>query len=259
MPASCRVVLPMLLLSAVLLSARAVSAGCGAPCTDDPAPAVPPEKTVYLTFDDGPSEITLTILDALKAHGAAATFFVCGNVTEFGNTVYNRILDEGHALGNHTFSHRYSTVYKSADAFEQNVARLDDLIHRFTGTRPRLLRFPAGSNNRITKGPDGKSITCDLVNRMTTAGYRHVDWNVDSMDHGANARDPKAIARTVVEGVLKRDQAIVLMHDSYTHAATAEALPLIIRELRSHGYAFNPLSDTSYTVQFLKPQPPAVP
>ncbi len=259
MPADRRVVLPMLLLSAVLLCARAASAGSPDPPAAAPAPAAAPEKTVYLTFDDGPSEITPTLLDVLKEHEAAATFFVCGNVTEFGNTVYNRILDEGHALGNHTFSHRYSTVYKSADAFEQNVARLDDLIHRFTGTRPRLLRFPAGSNNRITRGPDGKSITHDLVNRMAKQGYRHFDWNVDSVDHGANASDARAIARTVVEGVLKRDQAIVLMHDSYTHAATVEALPLILRELRSQGYVFKPLSETSYTVQFLKPQAAAAP
>ena len=217
-----------------------------------PSPAV---KTVYLTFDDGPSELTPALLDVLKEHEAAATFFVCGNVTEFGNTVYNRILDEGHALGNHTFSHQYSVVYKSADAFEKNVARLDDLFFQFTKTRPRLLRFPAGSNNRITRGPDGKSITHELVNRMAKLGYRHIDWNVDSLDHGVNAKSSEAIAKTVIEGVLKRDQAIVLMHDSYTHAATVAAVPVIIRELRSKGYVFSSLSETSYTVQFLKAQP----
>ena len=159
MPASCRVVLPMLLMSAVLISARAVSAGCGAPCTDYPAPAVPPEKTVYLTFDDGPSEITLTILDALKEHEAAATFFVCGNVTEFGNTVYNRFLDEGHALGNQKFSHRYST-YISADA----PSRMWPWTI-ITGSGN-----PAGSSGSarsiiVHEGTRRKSITCD-PNRM---------------------------------------------------------------------------------------------
>ncbi|HOD52612.1 MAG TPA: polysaccharide deacetylase family protein [Candidatus Hydrogenedentes bacterium] len=216
-------------------------------------PAAAPEKTVYLTFDDGPSEVTPVILDLLKEHEAAATFFVCGNVTEFGDKVYNRILDEGHALGNHTFSHSYNKVYASADTFEQNVARLDDLIYKFTGARPRLLRFPGGSNNRITKGPDGKSITCELVDRLAKQGYRHFDWNVDSFDYGPNAKDSDAIAKTVVAGVVKRSEAIVLMHDSYPHMATAKALPVIIRELRSQGYAFKALSGESFTVQFLKP------
>ncbi|HOF41189.1 MAG TPA: polysaccharide deacetylase family protein [Candidatus Hydrogenedentes bacterium] len=255
MPASRWIVFP-LLLCAVFLCTRAVCADSSALPAADSASAPPPGvKTVYLTFDDGPSELTPALLDVLKQHEAAATFFVCGNVTEFGNRMYNRILDEGHALGNHTFSHQYRTVYKSADAFEKNVARLDDLIFRFTGTRPRLLRFPAGSNNRITRGPDGKSITHELVDRMAKLGYRHVDWNVDSLDHGVNASSSEAIAKTVIEGVLKRDQAIVLMHDSYTHAATVEAVPVIIRELRSKGYIFSPLSETSYTVQFLKSQP----
>lgn len=222
----------------------------------DQSQAVSSPKAVYLTFDDGPSEVTLAILDTLKEHEAVATFFVCGNVTEFGNTVYNRILDEGHVLGNHTFSHRYDKVYASVDAFEQNVARLDDLIHTFTGTRPRLLRFPGGSNNGITKGPDGTSITHELVSRMAKKGYRHFDWNVDSRDYGVNARNADAIAKTVTEGVLRHDEAIVLMHDSYLRAATAKALPAIIRELRSKGYAFKTLSDTSFAVQFLKP--PAV-
>jgi peptidoglycan/xylan/chitin deacetylase (PgdA/CDA1 family) len=212
-----------------------------------------PQKTVYLTFDDGPSEITLKVLDTLKEHKAPATFFVCGNVTDFGRDAYKRILDEGHALGNHTFSHAYDKVYKSADAFEQNVARLDDLIHKFTGMRPRLLRFPGGSNNRITKGPDGRSITYDLVNRMVKQGYRHFDWNVDSRDYGANAKNADAIAKTVIEGVLKHDQAIVLMHDSYLRTASAKALPSIIAELRVKGYSFKTLSAQSFNVQFLRP------
>ena len=239
--------------AALCLLSFVVPAESIAEASEAEAKEAAPEKTVYLTFDDGPSEITLDVLDTLKDYEAAATFFVCGNVTDFGRDVYKRILDEGHALGNHTFSHSYDKVYTSADAFEQNVARLDDLIHEFTGTRPRLLRFPGGSNNRITKGADGRSITYDLVNRMAKQGYRHFDWNVDSRDYGANAKNADAIATTVVEGVSEHEQAIVLMHDSYLRAATAKALPKIITELRAKGYAFKPLSSESFNVQFLKP------
>jgi len=213
----------------------------------------PPVKTVYLTFDDGPSKITLTILDILKKHDVPATFFVCGNVTEFGRTVYNRILDEGHALGNHTFSHRYDNIYASVDAFDRDVARLDDLIFKFTDTRPRLLRFPGGSNNTVAKNARHDNIAQELVNRMAQKGYRHFDWNVDSHDYGAEAKNAEAIAKTVVENAAKLDQAIVLMHDSYLRAATAEALPRIIKELRAKNYSFEALSSESFAVQFLKP------
>ena len=112
MPADRRVVLPMLLLSAVFLCARAASAGSPDPPAAAPAPAAAPEKTVYLTFDDGPSEITPTLLDVLKEHEAAATFFVCGNVTEFGNTVYNRILDEWTRIFRKEFVMVVPTDYK---------------------------------------------------------------------------------------------------------------------------------------------------
>ena len=242
-----------------VLVVSAVFAPCGAALAEeDKNPengSEPAGKAVYLTFDDGPSRTTLAILDVLKQHEVPATFFVCGNVTEFGRTVYNRILDEGHALGNHTFSHRYDKIYSSVEAFERDVARLDDLIFNFTETRPRLLRFPGGSNNTVAKNAqrDNGNIAQELVNRMAQKGYRHFDWNVDSHDYGANAKNPEAIAKTVVEDAAKYDQAIVLMHDSYLRAATAEALPLIIKELRAKDYTFEPLSSESFAVQFLKP------
>lgn len=215
--------------------------------------AEPPAKTVYLTFDDGPSRVTLTILDVLNKYDVPATFFVCGNVTQFGRKVYNRIIDDGHALGNHTFSHRYDKVYASLEAFERDVTRLDDLIFKFTNTRPRLLRFPGGSNNRIAKNSNGNDIAQELVNRMAQKGYRHFDWNVDSHDCGVHGQDADAIAKAVVEDAARHDQAIVLMHDSGLRAATAEALPQIIKELRAKDYAFQALSSESFAVQFVKP------
>lgn len=243
-------VISMLLLAALFL-AQSACAGPGEGA-DKPIPeTASPEKTVYLTFDDGPSEITLLILNVLKEHHVPATFFACGNVTEFGRKVYNRILDEGHTLGNHTFYHRYDKIYASADAFEKDVVRLDDLFCKFTETRPRLLRFPGGSNNSIAKTADGASLMPELVKRMTRQGYRHCDWNVDSKDYAANAGNADAIVKTVVGGVAKHDEAIVLMHDSYLRAATAEALPNIIMELRAKGCAFKALSAESFNVQFL--------
>ncbi|MFO7907913.1 MAG: polysaccharide deacetylase family protein [Pirellulaceae bacterium] len=251
MHAGYRVLLLMVVLAAVSL-AQSAGAGSGENALEQSAEKTNPEKAVYLTFDDGPSKVTLKILDVLKEHDMPATFFVCGNVTEFGRKAYKRILDEGHALGNHTFSHRYETIYASPEAFEQDVVRLDNLFCKFTETRPRLLRFPGGSNNGIAKTANGASMMPELVKRMTRQGYRHCDWNVDSKDYAANAGDADAIVKTVVEGVGKHDEAIVLMHDSYLRAATAKALPEIIRKVRARGYVFKTLSQESFNVQFLK-------
>ncbi|MEA3365420.1 MAG: hypothetical protein U9Q79_07245, partial [Candidatus Hydrogenedentes bacterium] len=88
--------------------------------------------------------------------------------------------------------------------------------------------------------------------RMTKKGYRHRDWNVDSKDYAANAGNADAIVKAVVKGVVKHDKAIVLMHDSYLRAATAKALPDIIRKVRARGNVFKTLSQESFAVQFLK-------
>ena len=73
--------------------------------------------TAYLTIDDGPSENTLLILDILKEYNIPATFFVTGYNDSGDKKIYKRILSEGHALGNHTCSHNFNTIYRSVDAF----------------------------------------------------------------------------------------------------------------------------------------------
>ncbi len=100
-------------------------------------------RVAYLTFDDGPSKNTPKVLDILAEEKAVATFFVIGNDTEFGHRMYRRILAEGHALGNHTYSHDYSRIYTSQEDFLKDFYKLEDCWTGWWASGPRSCVSPA--------------------------------------------------------------------------------------------------------------------
>ena len=100
-------------------------------------------KVVYLTFDDGPTpNNTPKILDILKKNNIKGTFFVIGQNPD----MYKRIVDEGHTIAIHTYSHEYKQVYASVDAFFADLYKLRDLIKEKTGVDPKVTRFTGGSS-----------------------------------------------------------------------------------------------------------------
>ncbi|MZP29638.1 polysaccharide deacetylase family protein [Heliobacterium undosum] len=209
---------------------------------------VPEKKTAYLTFDDGPSENTLAVLNILARYQVKATFFVNGNPTDFGRAAYRRIAQEGHALGNHTYSHLYRKVYASIESFMEDVRRLDDLIAEATGIRPDILRFPGGSNNLVSPG---RGFMIALSQRVVEAGYQYFDWNVDSLDASKATPDRAVIVNAVARQSAGQKAVIVLFHDSPAKKTTVEALPAIIERLQHEGYGFDVLSKSAYAVKFL--------
>ena len=211
---------------------------------------MPCKRTVYLTFDDGPSRNTEIILDILKRYGVKATFFVAGNSTSFGRAMYKRIIDEGHALGNHTYSHDYAKIYTSVEAYWEEHLRLEDLLFEATGTRPQIIRFPGGSNNTVSSKYGGVEIMDQLTQMVTGKGYRYIDWNLTSLDAAAVTQDAQLIIESVLSRVSTILNPIVLMHDSSSKTTTVEALPTIIEELHDLGFTFDVLSPTSYSVRF---------
>ena len=106
-------------------------------------------KKVYLTFDDGPSIYTKDILDVLKRYNVKATFFVTGMNSAQYSDYYQKILDDGHSLGIHTYSHVYNDVYKSLDSFVEDFNKMRNLIYEQTGEEITLYRFPGGSGNNV--------------------------------------------------------------------------------------------------------------
>lgn len=209
-------------------------------------------KTAYLTFDDGPSINTPAVLDILKECGIKATFFVIGNNTEFGKSMYRRIVQEGHAIGNHTYSHNYSVIYSSKDAFWRDVEKLNDLIYEATGVRPKILRFPGGSNNHVSWKYSGKDFMKELVEEADLYGYQYFDWNVSSTDAVEKTRSKQEIINAVLEGVKDKKEAVILFHDSATKTTTVEALPVIIEELKKQGFVFKTLSEAQKPIHFLQ-------
>ena len=109
------------------------------------------KKRVYLTFDDGPSDNTEEILDILKKYDVKATFFVVGNTSEHGQELLKRIVEEGHSIGIHSYSHKYSAIYDSEESFFEDFNKISDYIYDVTGVRTQICRLPGGSSNTVSK------------------------------------------------------------------------------------------------------------
>ncbi|SHI68285.1 Peptidoglycan/xylan/chitin deacetylase, PgdA/CDA1 family [Geosporobacter subterraneus DSM 17957] len=205
-------------------------------------------KTAYLTFDDGPSSNTIKILDILKKYEIKATFFVIGSETESSKKIYRRIVEEGHVIGNHTYSHNYNKIYASVENFMEDIWKLEALLEEVAGVKPKIIRFPGGSKNQASSRAGGKGLMADLITRLQEEGYQYFDWNVTSKDASAVTPDKEIIVRSVLEGIQGKKEAIILFHDNAPKTTTVEALPEIIEALLEKGYKFEVLSETSYYV-----------
>jgi peptidoglycan/xylan/chitin deacetylase (PgdA/CDA1 family) len=207
-------------------------------------------KIVYLTFDDGPSLNTPKVLDILKENNINATFFVNGNSTDFGKEMYKRIVDEGNAIGNHTYSHDYKTIYSSIEEYIADTKRLEELLYNTTGIKPNIIRFPGGSNNHVSWQYSGQDFMKLLTKKMVDEGYQYFDWNVSSSDAEVITQDKNKIVNSVLNSVKGKQSAIILFHDSKPKTTTVEALPEIISKLKKEGYKFKILTEDSPAIRF---------
>lgn len=196
---------------------------------------------IYLTFDDGPHPTnTDIILDILKEEGVKATFFVTGNGPD---RVIKRAFDEGHTIALHTYSHDYKEVYSSVDNFYKDLDKISDRVYNITGQRAKIIRFPGGSSNTISKGYT-KGIMSILAKDTQEKGYIYQDWNVDSMD-ATGQIGASNVYRNTIRELSKNYPNNVLMHD--IHAQTAGALRDIIRYGKDNGFYFEALLENSPT------------
>ncbi|MFP4456598.1 MAG: polysaccharide deacetylase family protein [Clostridia bacterium] len=204
-------------------------------------PVMPKDKTVYLTFDDGPSFNTNKVLDILNEYNVKGSFFVVGRNDPKSLDIYKRIVEEGHALGNHTYSHIYKNIYSNVDIFMSDIYRLENLIYEATEYETRLFRFPGGSSTKHLENSKYKP----FINRLLNEGYQYFDWNVDSGDALQNPLNASEIIQRTITNARKQKHAIVLMHEKET---TLEALPIIIEYLKDLGYKFERLTLDSFYV-----------
>lgn len=204
-------------------------------------------KIAYLTFDDGPSENTLRILKVLKDNNVKATFFVTGN----DRIEYMKnIVADGHTIALHTYCHDYDKIYRSTDAYFRDLERIHDLVKKQTGVDARVIRFPGGSSNTISREYDGGiKIMSKLTKMVGEKNYVYFDWNCDSSDASGNGvAKEKLVSHTLGEAT--QNHICVLMHDTGAKDTTADALPEIISGLRKKGYSFDKLTENTPDSQF---------
>ena len=179
---------------------------------------------VYLTFDDGPSVQTGKVLDILKQYKVKATFFVVGREDAKSIALYQRIVDEGHTLAMHSYSHDYAKLYVSLDSFQEDLHRLQNLLFDKTGVWCKYYRFPGVSSNTASKVS-----MKDLEAYLDREGIAYFDWNV----YGGDGISAEVIVKNVTANVDKYKESVILLHDAADKRATVSALPGIIEYLQS--------------------------
>ena len=204
-------------------------------------------KKVYLTFDDGPSSNTDQILDILKDYDVKATFFVVGKTDERSVKAYQRIVEEGHTLAMHSYSHKYDEIYESKEAFARDLNSLQEYLYGTTGVWPRIYRFPGGSSNTVSKVD-----MQELIEYLTDIGITYFDWNVASGDAVSRTLPAETIVNNCLSGIEKQKERVILMHDASNKGTTIEALPQIIEAIQEQGDAeLLPITDETVPVQHI--------
>ena len=174
-------------------------------------------KKIALTFDDGPHPYyTEQLLDGLKERGVHATFFVTGEHAQLHPDVIKRMSEEGHLIGNHTYSHM-QLARDNREEFKEELIKTNEIIEEITGKEVLYVRPPYGSWD--------KKFESEL-------NMFPVLWNVDPLDWCSS--NVSCITEKVVSNVEEND--IILMHDYYDTTVTA-ALK-IVDELMEEGYTF---------------------
>ena len=199
-------------------------------------------NTIWLTFDDGPSELTSQVLDTLDRYGVKATFFVT-NISPSHANMIGEAYRRGHTIGLHTSSHDYAKVYASVDAYYDDLDAIGATVRDQIGYVPCFIRFPGGSSNSISASYT-KGIMSTLVDDVQTRGYQYFDWNVSCGD-GAEGHTSQELAENScdTEGYTN---VMLLMHDSATKQATVDALPAIIENYQARGFTFKALDRSGF-------------
>lgn len=197
------------------------------------------KKIAYLTFDDGPSKyVTENILDILKANDVKATFFVTGSALEKNSKapeLIKRMVKEGHAIGNHTYSHDYKKLYPNGkadiEAFMADIKHNEDILKGIIGQdfRCRAIRLPGGSMSWKTK---------ELIEHLNENNLASIDWNALNGDAEGKKKNPQQLLETLKQTVADKDNVVILMHDTDAKEDTFNYLQSAIDYLKEQGFEF---------------------
>ena len=206
------------------------------------------EGVIYLTFDDGPSDRTPEVLKILEEKNVRATFFVVGQTKEDNLQYMRDIVEAGHTIGMHTYSHRYKDIYASVEAYLADMYQIFTQIKETTGVVPTVFRFPGGSVNAYNH-----AVYQEIIAEMLRRGFVPHDWNLASADASTTPVPAAQIVRNVVNAAENKPRGVVLMHDSQYKYTTVEALPSMIDRLQEMGFTLDRLDAHTQPILFSYP------
>lgn len=193
-------------------------------------------KRAFITFDDGPSNNTNQILDILKEKDVKGTFFVLGTNVENKPDIVKRMYTEGHFIGNHGYSHVYSSIYQSPETVLEEYNKCNQAIANAIGEseyNSHLFRFPGGF-----VGGKYEEIKKQARELLLQNNIVHVDWNALNGDAETSKPTVEFELQRIIETTQGKNSIVILMHDAAAKGTTVEALPQIIDYLKEQGYEF---------------------
>lgn len=229
--------------------------------TPEPTERPTPEPTaeaeslrVYLTFDDGPCKNTDTILQILESYDINASFFTVGYFIDRHPETIVDMVNAGHLVCCHTYSHEMKQVYASSEAFMQDIDEWSDAFIRATGSEPcKILRFPGGSNNAYMP----KDLRFDCMRAVTDNGWRYFDWTFGDNDRwpAGNVNNlpeeeylMSSFRSTLRMAIGAGKPLIFLAHD--TSDESVELLPLMLDEMIEMGCTFGTIDELESSYGF---------
>lgn len=198
-------------------------------------------KRAFLTFDDGPSVVTTTILEVLKQENVKATFFMLGSRVEKMPDIVKKAYEEGHYIANHGYSHVYSSIYESPESVLNEYNMCNNAVRNAIGLsdyNSHLFRYPGGFVGGRYNEIKLKSEKLLLDNEIM-----HIDWNALTGDSEKKDLTPEYLMERLKNTINGKDSIVILMHDAQTKEITADILPEIIKYVREQGYKFENFYD----------------
>lgn len=209
-------------------------------------------RTVYLTFDDGPSRNTAALLEVLREEEVPATFFVTLADRNDYPDAYAAMVREGHRVALHCSRHDYGQLYQSAESYRADLRELEAGLEEMGIPYERLVRLPGGSLNSEAD----PEVLREILTGLVRDGYTLFDWTVTSGDDGGDGQTVPVPAEEIVHTALERmgsqTSPVILLHDSDPFSTTPEAARQLIRELRDRGYRFGVLTDGTRPLVFAR-------
>ncbi len=182
------------------------------------------KKEIAISFDDGPAvNYTPQLLQVLKAENVKATFFCIGNRIAGNENIIKQVQEEGHIIGNHSYSHHFWFDMFSSEKMLADMKQMDSAMTNATGLQPKLFRPPYGVTNP------------NLKKAIINGNYIPVGWSVRSMD--TVIKDEKKLLAKITSGI--KPGAVFLFHD--TSHTTLQVLPQFIKEVKNRGFHIVPL------------------